>query len=195
MKKYSVLFATFLFIAMCSSCVNDNNSYKMPYKPGINLNEEAFQEHKKLWAETSIKDYSYTYSYYNDLYPCEDCVIDVIVRNGEVSEYMVKEFDKTLVSEIPESNLGAYEDFLTGLERFKDSLLIENVYSTITKYIEESLRDIEEYPDCYYANYEFDFSEKSPFMHTCIFTTKLMQEGLVGDGASIEIKIENFKEN
>ena len=167
----------------------------MPYEPGITIDQESFLKHKELWDTTSIQNYSYTYSYHRSSYPCDNCVIDVTITNGIVSEYDVKEFDNMLVSEIPESELNAYEGLLWRIEQSQDFLLIDNIYSRINETINNSFEKIKEYPDCYYANYSFEFSDTKPFMSRCFYTISIMQEQLVGNGAEIEIKIENFKEN
>ena len=196
MQKNNITILGFLFVMLSVfSCKKDTDSYKMPYEPGITIDKESFLKHKELWDTTSIQNYSYTYSFYNSSLPCDTCVIDVVITNGIVSKYDVKEFNKMPVSEIPESELIAYEGLLWRIEQSQDFLLINNIYSTINEAINNSFEEIKEYPDCYYANYSFEFSDTKPFMSRCFYTVSIMQEQLVGNGAEIEFKIENFKEN
>ena len=74
MKK-NIFILCVLTIALCL-CFSCKEPYKMPYTPGVTVDEEAFNEHKTLWENSGIKNYFYTYSYDNSSYPNNDCVIE-----------------------------------------------------------------------------------------------------------------------
>lgn len=194
-RTITILLSLLIVMLALASCKKDSDTYKMPYEPGVTVDNEGFLSHKKLWDTAAVKNYSYTYFFHNRNYPSENCKIDVTVKDGKVNEYKILEFDKMPVAEIPESEEGAYKEFCDSVERSNDFLLIDEIYSSINKTIENSIKKFEEYPDCYYADYSFDFSEEAPFLSRCFYKVLLMQEDLVGNGATIEIKIENFTEN
>ena len=185
MKKY-VFFCVFIITAvLCFSC---KEPYKMPYTPGVTVDEEAFNEHKTLWENCGIKNYSYTYIL--DRYPPYKVIADVTVINGEVS-YVLKEYNKYKGEEISEEEKEYFEDMLGG----KDNLLIENVYNEIQSDIERVKERYAKNSDCYYGNFIFDFLEEAQFISYCKFEACMMVEDLVGNYGYTEIKIENFKEN
>ena len=187
MKKY--LFLSILLIAVfsCISCQN-KDEYVMLHTPGVTVDEEAFNEHKSLWENCGIKNYSYTYIL--DRYPPCKVIADVTVINGEVS-YVIKEYNKYKEEEISEAKKEYFENMLEG----KDNLLIENVYETIQLNIERVKERYAKNSDCYYGNFIFDFIDEAPFISNYFYETCLMKPLLGGNGGYTEIKIENFKEN
>ena len=126
MKKYVVFCVLIITAVLCFSC---KEPYKMPHTPGDTVDEEAFNEHKTLWENCEIKNYSYTYIL--DRYPPCKVIADVTVINGEVS-YVLKECNQYKDEEISEEEKEYFENMLGG----KDNLLIENIYKTIQTDIE-----------------------------------------------------------
>ena len=185
MKK-SILSYLCLIISIFSfSC---KEPYKMQYTPGVTVDEEAFNEHKTLWENSGIKNYSYTYTL--NMYPPYKVIADVTVINGEVS-YVLKECNQYKEEEISEVEKEYFENMLEG----KDNLLIENVYETIQLNIERVKERYAKNSDCYYGNFIFDFIDEAPFISYYKSESCMMKPLLGGNYGYIEIKIENFKEN
>ena len=193
MKK-SILNYLCLIISIFSfSC---KEPYKMQYTPGVTVDEEAFNEHKTLWENCEIKNYSYTYSYDNSSYPNNDCVIDVVVENDVVIEYVIKSYMGKSSSEMTEEEWVEWIDYLQyQLDNSTDFLRIDAIYDYIDRDILDARHSYSRYPDCYYANISAEYLEEFPFISYYKGKFLIMQEDLVGNGATIEIKIENFKEN
>ena len=192
MKKLSllaILISLFLFV----SC---QDKYVMPYTPGVTVDEEAFYEHKTLWENCGIKNYSYTYSYKNSSYPCDNCVIDVVIENDVVTEYVIKSYMEKSSSEMTEEKWAEWvHNLQSRLEESTDFLRIDAIYDYIERNIKEYNENYNKNPDCFYAKATFEFIKEVPFI-LCYNTTFLtMKPYLGGNGSTIEIKIENFKEN
>ncbi len=191
MKKFLIDLLLIILVSMNFICC-DNDTYKMPYKPGVTVDKENFLEHKELWLNSTISDYSYTYSFYNSSYPLQNCVIDVLVKDNTVESYEIKEFNKTPITE--QTKPEGYDSFLEELNESTDFLLIDNIYSNLEETIDYSINKGKEYPECFYSDYKFDYLDQRPFFLKVLYTNLIMQEDLDGNGATVEIKIENFKE-
>ena len=194
MKK-SIFMWIVLTIALCL-CFSCEEPYKMPYTPGVTVDEESLAEHKTLWENSGIKNYSYTYSYNNNSYPCYNCAIDVVIENDIVTEYDIKNYIGKSTSEMSEEEWRiCTSTLLNRLEESTDFLRIDAIYDYIERNIKEHNEDYNKNPDCFYANISAEYLGEIPFISYYKSKFLLMQEGLVGNGATIEIKIENFKAN
>lgn len=189
MKKNCFLLITFCSFLLFVSCTK---GYEMPHIPGVNVNQSDFSEAKELWEESKPENYSYTFFFLNR-YVNLSYIVDVSVTEGHVSNYVLKEIDhKEKIEMTNEQWEEKIEAFNTRLET-PDNLLIENIYAEIENQIEYEKRKFDEMPDCYYANFDFKFIERGPFMLSCTIDRLIMQEDLYGNGAHIEVKIEYFE--
>ena len=160
----------------------------MPHTPGVTVDTEAFEFHKNLWDNCGIKNYSYTYSL--NRYPYLNFIVDVTVTNGNIS-YDLKEFNQLKDSEITEIDKSYFDSEIGEIK----NLLLENVFNEIELSIEGCFEDYYKEPDCYYANFDFTFSDDAPFILYCKSESSLMKENIDGGSGFVEIKIENFVEN
>lgn len=184
MKKLivlTILISMFLFV----SC---QDKYIMPHIPGVTVDTEAFELHKNLWNSCRIKNYSYTYTL--NRYPPLNFVVDVTVTNGDIS-YDLKEYNQLKDSEITEIDKSYFASEIGDIK----NLFLENVFNEIELTIEECFEDYDKDPDCYYANFDFTFSDDAPFILYCKRESSLMKENIDGGSGFVEIKIENFVEN
>ncbi|MBE6349506.1 MAG: hypothetical protein E7062_01970 [Spirochaetaceae bacterium] len=188
MKKSIFMWIVLIIVAiLCFSC---EEPYKMPYTPGVTVDEEAFNEHKSLWENSGIKNYSYTYTVKLHGYPYNH-IIDVTVKEGKVYEYILREYKYKKESELTVEDKLLFESELESI----DSLLIENIYNYINQTIKSNFESYKKNKENYYANFIFEFSDSAPFIVFHERTSLFMGELLNGNGSTIEIKIENFKEN
>ena len=193
-KNIFILCVLTIALCLCVSCGEE--PYKMPYTPGVTVDEESFNEHKTLWENCEIKNYSYTYSYKNSSYPCDNCVIDVVIENDVVTEYVIKSYMEKSSSEMTEEKWTEWvHNLQSRLEKSTDFLRIDAIYDYIDRDILDARHSYSRYPDCYYANISAEYLEELPFISYYKGKFLIMQEDLDGNGATIEIKIENFKEN
>ncbi len=184
MKKLSlpaILILLFLFV----SC---QDKYIMPHTPGVTVDTEAFELYKNLWNSCGIKNYSYTYTL--NRYPPLNFVVDVTVTNGDIS-YDLKEYNQLKDSEITEIDKSYFYSEIGDIK----NLFLENVFNEIELTIEGCFEDYDKDPDCYYANFDFTFSDDAPFILYCKRESSLMKENIDGGSGFVEIKIENFVEN
>ena len=184
MKKVilsAILFSLLLFV----SC---QDKYIMPHTPGVTVDTEAFEFHKNLWDNCGIKNYSYTYSL--NRYPYLNFIVDVTVTNGNIS-YDLKEFNQLKDSEITEIDKSYFASEIGDIK----NLFLENVFNEIELSIEGCLEDYYKNSDCYYANFDFTFSDDATFILYCKRESSLMKENIDGGSGFVEIKIENFVEN
>ena len=197
MKKSIFMLCVLIITAfLCVSCGEKEEPYKMPYTPGVTVDEESFIEHKTLWENSGIKNYSYTYSYNNNSYPCDNCVIDVVIENDVVTEYVIKSYMEKSSSEMTEEKWAEWvHNLQSRLEKSTDFLRIDAIYDYIDRDIKSNEEFYKKYSDCFYANTKFEFIDEAPFISYYKGKSLIMQEDLVGNGATIEIKIENFKAN
>ena len=96
-KFYFIFICMILLTSTIFSCEKDAG-YQKPYTPGVYVDRTSFNEHMKLWNENPVNSYSYTYSWCWFL--SRDCksplynhVVDVVVTNGEISNYTLKEYN------------------------------------------------------------------------------------------------------
>ncbi len=198
MKKFLVDIVLIILVSMNFICC-DNDTYKMPYKPGVYVDEEKFSQQKELWEKNSVNNYSYTYienySFSNkEQEPIYNYVAEVSVKNGIISEVTLKEFNKQKQEDLPEAQWKSYtEDFFNNYKEI-DVFLIENIYQKISDSIRNAYTEYQKTSKKYYAEINFDFSNKLPFLLIYNSYVVIMDENLDGNSGKIEIKIENFKE-
>ena len=167
----------------------------MPHEPGLFVDKESFEEHKLLWEEAGIEDYSYTYSYDNDGYPKENYVVDVVVSGGKVESFILKEYcGESLADKSMNEWESEAKQFYENTERDSSFLLIDKVFEMIDSSIKSSERMIVKYPKSYYSKFVFDFSDKGPFLNTYIEDSAFMSPTSGGGGGCLVLKMENFNE-
>ena len=184
MKKNIIILLVFALALLVFSC---EDKYEMPFSPGVIVNEEAFIKHKEHWDNCGLKNYSYTYKWKASYSPTARVVADVTVLDGKVS-YVLKQFEIYSENEITEDIKSYFESFIGN----KDSLLLENLYKEMQFDMSDAYQSYNENPDCYYANFTFDFSDNTPFILSYKNESYLMKEYLGGNYGCIEIEIENF---
>ena len=187
MKNIIILVLIFTLALLVVSC---EDKYEMPYNPGVNVDVESFNKHKELWNNSDVKNYSYTYKWKASYSPTACIIADVKVTDGKV-DYVLKQLELHKESEITEDDKSYFEISIGS----KENLLIENLYNEMQSDIESNYQSYSENPDCYYANFTFDFSDNLPFILRYKNESGLMKEDLGGGFGYIEIKIENFTEN
>ena len=187
MKNIIILVLIFTLALLVCSC---EDKYEMPYNPGVNVDEQAFNKHKELWNNSGVKNYSYTYKWTGSYSPTACIIADVKVTDGKV-DYVLKQLELHKESEITEDDKSYFEISIGS----KENLLIENLYNEMQSDIESNYQSYRENPDCYYANFTFDFSDSLPFILSYKSESCLMKQYLVGNYGCVEIKIENFTEN
>ena len=191
MKKIFLLILCCVPLFSFFSC-NGSNSYVMPYAPGVTVDRQAFADKKELWNSSKPDGYDYTFSFSNRNTNV-NCVVDVTVRGGHVSSYVLKKFKGKTELESSESEWNSNKETFDAELKNADGLLIENIYGLIEKDIGDEIAKYNNNSDCYYANFAFNFIDRNPFLSSCGIDSVLMQEHLDGNGAHVEIKIENFK--
>lgn len=202
MQKNNITILGFLFVMLSVfSCKKDTDSYKRPYESGVYVDKESLESHKKLWEESGIKNYTYTYSYglYMGKLPSHcyrNYLIDVDVRNDEVIQYVLKEYDGNTEENVTAETWTDYQKTISDYDfKSENDFLIENIYSRIENSINDSFEEYKKDSECYYNEIEFIFSEEKPFLLSFSSYNLIMQEDLNGNSGYVEIKIENFKEN
>ena len=131
MKKAVAIVPIIFSILFFLSCGPDF-FYKMPHEPGLFVDKESFEEHKLLWEEAGIEDYSYTYSYDNDGYPKENYVVDVVVSGGKVESFILKEYcGESLADKSMNEWESEAKQFYENTERDSSFLLIDKVFEMI----------------------------------------------------------------
>ena len=151
------------------------------------MDKEGFNTQKELWHNSGIANYSYTFSL--DCYPPYKAIADVTVIENTI-EYTLRESENEEESMITEQDKFYFEQNMKGI---LENLRIEKVYESIENSKESAYESYEKRPDCYYANFTFEFINTAPFISYYKNEFLLMEEGLVGNGGIIEFKIENFE--
>ena len=120
----------------------------------------------------------------------------VVIENDVVTEYVIKSYMEKSSSEMTEEEWAEWvHNLQSRLEKSTDFLRIDTIYDYIDRDILDARHSYSRYPDCYYANISAEYLEEFPFISYYKGKFLIMQEDLDGNGATIEIKIENFKEN
>lgn len=194
MKKIYFVVALMLSVFSIFSCKEPvvYTFYRMPYTPGVTVDSQTFEEKKESWNNSKPDDYDYTLSFSN-INTHASCVVDVAVRDGHVSDYVLKEFEGKTEVDVSESDWNLYKESFDAELKNAESLLIENLYELIGNFIDEEIAEFNKNSDCYYSKFSFGFLNQNPFMGSCEIDSVLMKENLDGNGSRIEIKIDNFE--
>ena len=189
MKKLLFIFISTLSVFFLFSC-----TYKMPYKPGVTIEgEDTFYKNKKQWENDNIENYSFTFTRIHSSYPSANYTVDITVKDGKVENCDLKEYRRKAKESLSSEEWTKEEDNFYGSHSDLEQFSIDSIFESFDSRIRNAYKSFSEYPDCYYANYSFTFSDEEPYVLSCKGESVLMIEDAVGNGARIKMQISNFK--